>query len=230
MGLRAKLMLLVAVPLLMMLIFGGMMAWQKWVGYQQQKLTQEQVELVVAVGEVTHELQTERGFSAGFINSKGAKFSRELSTQHQRSDEKVRQVREILARVDLASMDERFVALVTRTGDQIDEIKKKREQILRLELVPFDSFRFYTGMISALLEITLRTANQMPSPSLALLSHAKQSLLYLKENSGQERAILTGIFSVEEMTTAQYKNLIGLHNEQGTYERVALVYASVNQE
>ena len=60
MGLRAKLMLLVAVPLLMMLIFGGMMAWQKWVGYQQQKLTQEQVELVVAVGEVTHELQTER--------------------------------------------------------------------------------------------------------------------------------------------------------------------------
>lgn len=60
----------------------------------------------------------------------------------------------------------------------------------------------------------------MPSPSLALLSHAKQSLLYLKENSGQERAILTGIFSVEEMTTAQYKNLIGLHNEQGTYERV----------
>ena len=230
MGLRTKLMLLVAVPLLMMLIFGGMMAWQKWVGYQQQKLTQEQVELVVAVGEVTHELQTERGFSAGFINSKGAKFSRELSTQHQRSDEKVRQVREILARVDLASMDERFVALVTRTGDQIDEIKKKREQILRLELVPFDSFRFYTGMISALLEITLRTANQMPSPSLALLSHAKQSLLYLKENSGQERAILTGIFSVEEMTTAQYKNLIGLHNEQGTYERVALVYASVNQE
>ena len=230
MGLRAKLMLLVAVPLLMMLIFGGMMAWQKWVGYQQQKLTQEQVELVVAVGEVTHELQTERGFSAGFINSKGAKFSRELSTQHQRSDEKVRQVREILARVDLASMDERFVALVTRTGDQIDEIKKKREQILRLELVPFDSFRFYTGMISALLEITLRTANQMPSPSLALLSHAKQSLLYLKENSGQERAILTGIFSVEEMTTAQYKNLIGLHNEQGTYERVALVYASVTQE
>ena len=230
MGLRARLMLLVAVPLLMMLIFGGMMAWQKWVGYQQQKLTQEQVELVVAVGEVTHELQTERGFSAGFINSKGAKFSRELSTQHQRSDEKVRQVREILARVDLASMDERFVALVTRTGDQIDEIKKKREQILRLELVPFDSFRFYTGMISALLEITLRTANQMPSPSLALLSHAKQSLLYLKENSGQERAILTGIFSVEEMTTAQYKNLIGLHNEQGTYERVALVYASVNQE
>ena len=230
MGLRAKLMLLVAVPLLMMLIFGGMMAWQKWVGYQQQKLTQEQVELVVAVGEVTHELQTERGFSAGFINSKGAKFSRELSTQHQRRDEKVRQVREILARVDLASMDERFVALVTRTGDQIDEIKKKREQILRLELVPFDSFRFYTGMISALLEITLRTANQMPSPSLALLSHAKQSLLYLKENSGQERAILTGIFSVEEMTTAQYKNLIGLHNEQGTYERVALVYASVTQE
>ena len=97
MGLRAKLMLLVAVPLLMMLIFGGMMAQQKWVAYQQQKLTQEQVELVVAVGEVTHELQAERGFSAGFINSKGAKFARELAAQHQRSDEKVRQVREILA-------------------------------------------------------------------------------------------------------------------------------------
>ena len=42
--------------------------------------------------------------------------------------------------------------------------------------------------------------------------------------------MLTGIFSVAEMTTAQYKNLISLHNEQGTYERVALVYASVNQE
>ena len=230
MGLKSRLMLLVTVPLLMMLVFGGMMAWQKWVGYQQQKLTQEQVELVVAVGEVAHELQTERGFSAGFINSKGAKFAGELSAQHQRADKKIQQVREILARVDLASMDERFVTLITHTGKQVDEIKKKREQILRLELVPVDSFRFYSDLIASMLEITLRTANQMPSPSLALLSHAKQSLLYLKENSGQERAILTGVFSTGEMMTSQYKILIGLFNEQGTYERVALVYASAAQE
>ena len=230
MGLKTKLMLLVTVPLVMMLLFGGVMAWQKWVVYRQQKLTQEQVELVVAVGEVTHALQAERGFSSGFINSKGKNFAQDLPLQHQRADEKIRLVREILTRIDLPSMDERFVTLIQRTSAQVDEIKTRREQILRHQLAAADSFFFYNGVIASLLEITLRTANQMPSPSLALLSHAKQSLLYLKENSGQERAMLTGIFSAGEMTSAQFITFIGLLNGQATYERMARHYASPAQE
>ena len=230
MTLKARLSLIAAVPLMMMLVFGGMMAYQKWGAYQQQKRTRAQVDLVVAVAELSHELQIERGYTSGFLNSKGEKFSSELPAQHQRTDEKNKLVRDILSRINLEGMDIRFIERIKQSETQMEEVVKKRAQVLQHEIPPSDSFFFYNNVIAGLLEITLRMANQMPSPSLALLSNAKQSLLYLKERSGQERAMLTGMFSAGEMTSAQYKTFIGLLNEQGVYRYMALTYASIAQE
>ena len=54
----------------------------------------------VATSAVIHELQKERGLSAGFIGSKGARFSAELDSQRKLTDEKRSQLDAIVASFD----------------------------------------------------------------------------------------------------------------------------------
>jgi len=45
-------------------------------------------ELAVVYSELVHELQKERGMTAGFLGSKGTKFANELKNQRQNTDQK----------------------------------------------------------------------------------------------------------------------------------------------
>ena len=56
-SLKAKLALVVAVPIIVMLALGLNGAWQKYADYQKQELAQSLSKLVLELGEVVHELQ-----------------------------------------------------------------------------------------------------------------------------------------------------------------------------
>jgi len=57
--------------------------------YKDSNRTIEIVELSVKLSNVLHELQKERGASAGFLSSKGSKFSDTLLNQKKLTDEKL---------------------------------------------------------------------------------------------------------------------------------------------
>lgn len=84
-SLRAKLALVAAVPIIVMLVLGINGAWQRYADYRQREQAQSLVNLVIDLGEV---ILMQRGMSAGFINSKGSKFSDNLTAQRKLSDEK----------------------------------------------------------------------------------------------------------------------------------------------
>ena len=229
-SLKAKLALVTAVPIVFILFFGINGAWQKYAAYQQLERAQTQVDLVVGLGEVVHELQKERGMSAGFISSKGSKFADKLPAQQKLSDEKISQLRQIMARIDRSFVEQRYIKLLEAVGEPLDELAKKRAQISSLALAPSESFLFYSDLITQLLEVTVRTGNQMPSSKLSRLSNSKQALLYLKERSGQERALLTGGFSSGRLTPAQFNTFLSLVSDQINFQRIAISYATPEQE
>ena len=120
--------------------------------------------------------------------------------------------------------------MLETAGEPLAKLGEKREQISRLTLTPAESLSFYSDLIAHLLEVTVRTGNQMPSSMLSRLSNSKQALLYLKERNGQERALLTGAFSAGGLTTAQFNTFLGLLGDQSTFQRIAISYATPKQE
>ena len=229
-SLKSRLLLIATVPITVMLILGISGAWEKYSDYQSRVQAETLVGLVVDLGETAHELQKERGMSSGFLNSKGSKFAENLMAQRKTSDAAITRLTDSIRRIDRTTVGPRYIKLLDAANEPFSELVKKREQISRLSLEPGESFRFYSETISQLLEIALRTGNQMPSSKLSRLSNAKQALLFLKERNGQERALVTGGFSAGRLTSAQFSTFQSLINDQATYLRLAIGYATPDQE
>ena len=229
-SLKSRLLLIAALPIVVMLALGLTGASQKYAGYQASLRTEALVTLVVELGETAHELQKERGMSSGFLSSKGSKFADSLPGQRKQSDIVISRLTESIRRIDPSSVGPRYIKLLEGIDGPLAEVTKKREQISRLSLEPAESFRFYSETISQLVEVSARTGNQMPSSKLSRLSNAKQALLFLKERNGQERALVTGGFSAGLLTPAQFTTFQGLLNDQATYLRTTITYASPEQE
>ena len=229
-SLKGRLLLIATVPITVMLVLGVNGAWQKYSAYQARVQAEVLVSMVVALGETAHELQKERGMSSGFINSKGSKFSDNLTSQRTQSDAAISRLNQVIRRIDASMVGSRYIKLLEAANEPFSELGKKREQITRLSLEPGESFRFYSETISQLLEIAARTSNQMPSSKLSRLSNAKQALLFLKERNGQERALVTGGFSAGRLTPAQFSTFQSLLNDQATYQRITIAYATPEQE
>ena len=229
-SLKSRLLLIAALPIAIMLALGLIGASQKYAEYQSRLRAEALVDLVVELGETAHELQKERGMSSGFLSSKGSKFVDSLPGQRKQSDAVISRLTENIRRIDSSSVGPRYIKLLEAIGEPLAEIAKKRDQISRLSIEPAESFRFYSETISQLLEISARTGNQMPSSKLARLSNAKQALLFLKERNGQERALVTSGFSAGQLTPAQFAIFQSLLNDQATYLRTTIAYASPEQE
>ena len=230
MSLKSRLLLIATVPITVMLVLGISGAWNKYSDYQSGVQAESLVSLVVELGETAHELQKERGMSSGFLNSKGSKFAENITAQRKLSDTAISRLNENIRRIDASMVGPRYIKLLEAANEPLSELVKKREQITRLSLDPGESFRFYSETISQLLGIALHTGNQMPSSKLARLSNVKQALLFLKERNGQERALVTGGFSAGRLTSAQFSTFQSLLNDQVTYLRLAIGYATPDQE
>ena len=229
-SLRAKLALVAVVPIAVMLALGFHGAWLKYAELQKREQAQSLSSLVVDLGEVVNELQKERGMSAGFINSNGSKFADNLATQRKLTDEQASRLQQSISRIDASFVGPRYIKLLETAGEPLAKLGEKREQISRLALTPAESFSFYSDLIVHLLEVAVRTGNQMPSSKLSRLLNSKQALLYLKERNGQERALLTGAFSAGGLTSAQFNMFLGLLGDQATFQRIAISYATPKQE
>ena len=229
-SLKSRLLLIATVPITVILILSISRAWEKYSDYQSRVQAETLVGLVVDLGETAHELQKERGMSSGFLNSKGSKFAENLMAQRKTSDAAITRLTDSIRRIDRTTVGARYIKLLDAANEPFSELVKKREQISRLSLEPGESFRFYSETISQLLEIALRTGNQMPSSKLSRLSNAKQALLFLKERNGQERSLVTGGFSAGRLTSAQFSTFQSLINDQATYLRLAIGYATPDQE
>src|SRR3989339_1105519 len=86
MSIRLKMALMVVVPVFVIFITLGMSSYDNYKKVQNLKSISLMVAYATKASELVHNLQKERGSSAGFISSKGAKFSAELQAIRKDTD------------------------------------------------------------------------------------------------------------------------------------------------
>ena len=72
---RQRLLFLVMVPMLALAVTAINLIRNAYDDYRSATVTQEVLRVAVAAGDLIHTLQIERGSTAGFLQSKGAKFA-----------------------------------------------------------------------------------------------------------------------------------------------------------
>ncbi|MEL7465451.1 MAG: methyl-accepting chemotaxis protein [Pseudomonadota bacterium] len=135
-------------------------------------------------GDLVHELQKERGFSAGYIASGGAQFADDLTRQRAASDRALAAMWSELSTL----LDERpeAIADVRARLDQLDEM---RREVSAFALTVPEMAGFYTGAINLLIDVSRPVKVGTDQLEMVAFLTARALIGSAKEAAGLERAM-----------------------------------------
>ncbi|MGB0204973.1 MAG: methyl-accepting chemotaxis protein [Neptuniibacter sp.] len=227
MSLKVKLMIMVVIPLILMTGFATILAHLAWSNKQAYQNMEKVTDFAVISSKLVHELQKERGMTAGFIGSKGAKFGDKLVAQRQTTDSNLQLAEQSLQNLDLSNMDEEFNTKLQQVQAELAKRNDKRALIDGQSLPLGQALGYYTNINSIFLSLVSDLSKISNDPQLANMATAYTNFLQSKERAGIERAVLANVFSKNEFGTL-YNRFIKLVNTQENYINVFLSLAPEN--
>ena len=100
MKIKTKLLLMAVIPITGLFYFAIKDAVKKLEVVHELNSLETKSELGVVSNLLVHELQKERGMSAGYLGGKGRKFKKELSNQWKVTDQRIRKLKAFLSDFD----------------------------------------------------------------------------------------------------------------------------------
>jgi len=174
-------------------------------------------ELAPVVSGLVHELQKERGMSAGFISSQGKAFADDLTGQRQRTDTALGGLRGALADADLAGYGSGFSDGMQAALGRLGSLDVERRGVSSMATAVPAMARYYTGAIAELLALVDRTAVLSTSAGVTNAIIAYSAVLQGKERAGIERAVGATGLAAGAFTPGGYRDFVRLGAMQEAY-------------
>lgn len=163
---------------------------------------------------LVHELQKERGITAGFLSSNGVKFGALLRDQRRNTNEVSTSRRSSLQ----TSSDSDEITTILRSIDsQLARLDSIRRQVDSQEIALKEALGYYTKLNGLLLSVSSKVAGLAENGLLANQLQAYYNFLQGKERAGIERAVLSGTFVADQFAPGMYQRFIQLVTEQSAY-------------
>lgn len=223
---RLKLGFLIAIPTAVLLVFAGRSSLQL---VSEVARASDQIEIACVathIGALVHEMQKERGASAGFLASKGAKFAELVATQRTRVD---KAFAELEARLAFEHVPAGMRSEVRESVAPMAQREDWRRSVDALALTPAEWLPHYTGVIRALLDdqgAVMRTA-QAATLMRSLATYS--SVCSAKERLGLERATLNSIYASGTTNVTRFGRALTLTSEADVFWEVFSRLASEEQ-
>ncbi len=166
---------------------------------------------------LVHELQKERGASAGYIGSKGAKFANTLSTQRLATDRAFEQ-RTAFLNDNLDAITQQDIVQATRQSNkELAKLSDIRSQIDALSIAGKVAISYYTNNNAQLINVVAHISQTSSNGEIANSLQAYYNFLQGKERAGIERAVMTNVFAKGAFSGNFYQRFIALMTEQQSY-------------
>lgn len=148
--------------------------------------------IVIAVHELIHEIQKERGASNIFLASNGQRYFSERS-QYVANSELAEstlksQLKSLYLNNAMSSLNPRLLSSISLALQATDHLPQLREQVLQLDISPLESTRAYSRLVASLLTVIFEAADIASDPTITRLLVALFNFMQAKEYAGQERA------------------------------------------
>ncbi|MDU1142810.1 nitrate- and nitrite sensing domain-containing protein [Aeromonas rivipollensis] len=217
-GLAHKMLLVVCLPLLALLFFSGRYVYERYRVEQEMSQAQAALGVVREAAQLAHELQKERGMSAGFLGSGGNKFRDALPAQRKVVDTLLAGFHQDPALLALSEVQQALAGLTAM-----------RERVGALGVEVAEQVGFYTRLITQLLAVVDQVSIRSQDATIALQTNAYAAFLQSKERMGLERATLSNVFARDSFTPALLQQFISLLAAQNTYLERFQAVASPSQ-
>ena len=226
---KNKLALMLLFPLAGVLFFSVSNISQKFNIYSEMADIEKLTSISQSISALVHELQKERGNTAGFIGSNGSDFVQSLKDQHKLTDRRISELNNKIEEVGKANMDSKVEAALNKALNELTEIGNKRKSITSLQIATAEAIGYYTNMNALFLSTITMVTKASSSADITLITSAYVNFLQGKERAGIERAVLSNTFASDMFGEGMYNRFSELVTTQNNYNAVFLTYANDEQ-
>ncbi len=228
-SIKTQIFALVAIPIIALICFVFVQFSQTLNAISSAETLKEQIRISEQLSALVHEMQKERGISAGFLASRGKKFANELQAQRLLTDKAHKNLSDLFAQ----SKD-----LPQSYQDQLNQGLESVSKITQIRTMADDSISgdsnvapqvigYYTTTIAFLLDSVLESTKLIHDATLAKSMVAYVNFLYAKERAGLERATANGIFASNAVpNNTNYNKFVSLIAEQEAFMKLFVSLAS----
>ncbi|WP_447876968.1 methyl-accepting chemotaxis protein [Serratia fonticola] len=212
------------------------LCWFAGSGMKTRINTERQMDVIVQLtaiargaGDVVHELQKERGMSAGYLGSGGGQFRAELADQRKLTDAAMATFSQLLAKTDRRALEGIDTSAIQLFNDQTQLLSEVRNNVSNLHTAAPQAIGFYTKTIAQVLDFVGGIGHLTTSGKIGQELSAYYSLLNLKEQSGIERALLSGVFSSDRFGDGQFRQLSDVVGKQEAWLSATRRFSTAEQ-
>ena len=185
--------------------------------------------LVIAISNLLHQLQYERGLSNLFLGSHGLRGSDELIAQWANSDAQLQQLQQalnnLLPEQGLQHLPASWLRRLGYALHSLERLPQVRDDVQQHRLSTSAAIKAYSEMVQSLLAVIFETAGHTNNEDMARILVAMFNLMQGKELAGQERACGAAGFSARQFDAPLRERLIQLIDRQDRCFHIFCDYA-----
>ena len=214
---KNKLLLLMLIPSALIMFFGSSIVLTDLKAKQDVIKVKELTQFSKQISLMMHEVQKERGMSAGFIGSNGEKFKTKLLQQRELTDKQKSEFITFINSFRFSNFPSELNVNSDRLVANLDQLDEMREKISSLNIEMSDAVKYYTGMNRKMLNILSDNAKNSPQNKITKILSSYFVFLEAKEKAGVERAVLSTVFSQDSFTPKSYYMFVDLISSQTSF-------------
>ena len=228
---RSKFALVLVLPLIALGWFAasGVIARQAVVNElsRMQALTA----LAQQAGGWVHQVQQERGMTAGFLGSQGKVFGDRLRQQRSDTDAAAEAFFQQRDQLDATLLTSTISSQLAAVEQQWQQNQSLRDQVDLLSVATPEALGHYTGLNSLLMVLVGELAHLTGEGAITRQLAAYYNLLEAKDLAGIERALLSNVFAADAMPEATLQRLLSLIGEERAFlETFRVLSGAANRE
>ena len=221
---KNKIFILLALPLIGFLWLSISTLKQSYLVNNEVESLSQLTKLSIIYSELVHELQKERGATAGFLSSKGNKFVNELRTQRNETDSKQDIKTQFLS---VNSFEQLQISqLNQQINNELAQLSQIRTKVDNLDIEAKQAIGYYTQLNAKLLSVSTLIASLSSDANITKQTIAYYNFLQGKERAGIERAVMSSTFASDKFNDGIFVKFVSLVTQQETFMSNFLAFAT----
>ncbi|MEA2110849.1 MAG: methyl-accepting chemotaxis protein [Campylobacterota bacterium] len=213
-SIELKLFFLTLIPVLVLFYYAAIGSYHEYKSFSNASALEQEVKIGVISANLVHELQKERGFTAGFLGSDGNKFSNELLAQYDPTDSLIQELKNHLLDKSL-HLPPNINKPLKEALVKMKSLSSQRSNISAMSTAVPEAIGYYTSINTLLLNMLVQVSKESKDLETTKELIAYSSFLLSKEKAGIERAIGASTFSKDSFaqgSRTKFNNLIAMQN------------------
>lgn len=177
----------------------------------------QNVKLAIAITNLVHETQKERGATAGYVGSKGKNFTKRLPAQRKLTDKKLTKLKQTLKIVGTQRLNDEAKQYLKRALSELSKLQTIRDGATHLSMGGAKVIGYYTNMHAIFINVIGAIAKDATNANEARDLLAWYNFIMSKERAGIERAVISNTFARNKFLPNMKEKFTKLVTEQNSY-------------